>query len=508
MGRKRVVSDVKDEPGDLEKRRGQLLARLEELERLEAEYVAGNRIEFFKPIEPYQSKVLELIEQGKMVVTLQGGNGIGKTVMGSVVTGSACLGIHPWDKTDTRWGRSPVKVRVLCTDWEKHAAGVVVPKLKEWMPVGQYETHKNNLGIESQWRFGNSSELEIVTGKQDTRDLEGWEGDIVWADEPFSRDKFVALLRGLRKGKGLFLITMTAVSEPWILDDIVRNTHPSYASVTEIPMDANPYLTAEYKETFKASLKENEKIPRIYGGWINFIGLIWPSFKTDPHIIDDFRVPVDWPVTALIDWHISKPIAVGFYAVDNRDFHYVIDEIWRNGSAEEIADEIIRRKINNNWRMTEAFVDPLSKGDTAYVKNMGVEVKDSFTRLRDRLWTNGIELKVATKDKDSGIRNIEDMLKGVNGLPSLFFFRSLTNKIVDEGHIWEIQRWTYDEKTGKPRDENDHFMENLYRMTLTGTKYSDLRRTNNLRSETEFDLFKPNYGIREESQTEFNVWAR
>jgi len=107
--------------------------------------------------------------------------------------------------------------------------------------------------------------------------------------------------------------------------------------------------------------------------------------------------------------------------------------------------------------------------------------------MRERLWREGIELHVATKDKSSGILNIERMLNGVNGLPTLFFFSSL-NKINKEGHIWEIQRWTY--KDGKPKDENDHFMENLYRMSLTGIKYTVPRRRGmELKSETEFSVF-------------------
>jgi hypothetical protein len=36
-----------------------------------------------------------------------------------------------------------------------------------------------------------------------------------------------------------------------------------------------------------------------------------------------------------------------------------------------------------------------------------------------------------------------------------------------------MQRWIYDEN-GKPKKENDHFEENLYRFTLTGTKYESV----------------------------------
>lgn len=509
---------LKTKPLDPETKEARLEAlykRRAELDEQMAKYRDEHKIEFFKPIEPYQSKVLEHLHAGKKIIMLQGGNGIGKTVLGSVIVGSGCLGIQPWDKQETIWGRRPVKVRILCTDWEKHAKTVIVPKLQEWFPVGQYTTSKNNVGVESVFKFKNGSSIELMTNKEDTKDHEGWEGDIVWADEPPPRDKFVANLRGLRKSKkdlteddpemGVFLLTLTAVSEAWMLDEIVRNIHKNYASVTEIPMSANPYLSKDYQETFAASLKAKERMARIEGKWLNLVGLVWPSFNPEVHIIDPFDIPTDWPVVPLIDHHPSHPNALSYFAYDPFGRIFVIDETWGHMSAEQEGDDIIRHQIRNAWRIKDAFIDPLSKGDAAYVKNMGLEIRDTFSILKERLWHHGVELHVASKDRDSGLRNVEKMLEGPNKTPILFFFRSL-DKIQDEGHIWEIQRWTYDDNN-KPRDENDHFMGNIYRATLTGTVYTKPRRDGeNLKSQTEFDVFQPGYGIREESQTEFNVW--
>ncbi len=483
---------------DFEKKRellnfrlNRILEKKRDLAERDKIYRERNKIEFFKPIEPYQSKILEYIREGKKTIILQGANQIGKTVLGAVVVGSFCLGIQPWDKQETVFGRRPVKGRILCSDWEKHASTVIVPELRNWLPEGQYyQPKKNNVGVEYLWEFKTGSTLEIVTNKQDTRDQEGWKGDFVWADEPPERDKYIANKRGLIVSNGLFLLTMTAVSESWILDEIVLNTDPSFASVTEIPIRANPYLTEEGIHSFEIGLREDEKIPRIYGGWLNLVGLVWKSFRPDVHLIDDFRIPTDWPVVPMIDWHTKEPIAVGYYAFDPRGNVYVIDELWRNASPEEIGEDIIRKKRRDSLRITEAFIDPLSKGDLSYIKNMGIDgVRDTFNRLKDKLWYEGIELKVASKDKDSGIKNVEDMLKGLNGLPSLYFFRNALSRIEKEGHIWEIQRWTYDEH-GKPRDDCDHFMENLYRVTLTGTRYIAPRRDGEeLKSEIDFDIF-------------------
>ena len=490
-------------PEQYEARKQELLEEIAEIQRREEQYRKDNAIEFFEPW-PYQNRILDYIDIGKMVITLQGANGIGKSHLGGFILGSAGLGVRPWDGKPTRWGRNPVKMRVICSDWEKHADKVIVPKLHECFPKGTYTTSKNNVGVEAFWKFPDTgSTIEILTDKQDTRDHEGWEGDLVWADEPFSRDKFVANLRGLRKGKGLFLITLTMTSEFWIWDDIINNPDPAYARVIGITQNDAPHLDEEYKRTFAASLTEREKIARVYGGCMNLIDLVWPEFRLDPidgkisHIIDDFNVFTDWPVVPIIDYHPSAPQAIGYYAVDPHDRSYVIDEEWGpNWSPEMTADAIIRKKKQNAWRTKDVFIDPLSKGDTAYIKNRGIEIPDAFTVIEEKLWKDErIELHIASKDQASGIVNIRKILKDVNGLPMLFFFRSLIGKTEKEGHIWEIQRWTYGEN-GKPK-ENFHFMENLYRMTLTGIKYTvPVSERQELRYETDFSVFEESqYGV-------------
>ena len=520
MPRRTVVKKLEDDfieqlkkmsPEERAKVRAMEAAEVEKWRMEKEEYKNRNKIEFFKPIEPYQTKIIEHIHNKKKVILLAGGSGIGKTTLGAVIVGAACLGIQPWDKRvmPAPLDKPPIKARIICTDWEKHAETVIVPKLKEYLPYGQYTTAKNNIGVESVFTFKNKSSIELITNKQATVDHSGWEGDIIWGDEPFDRDKFIENLRGLRRppdkgGMGIFIMTMTAVKASWVLDDIVRNVDPSYACVTEIPQDANPYLSEDYKRIYRASMTEDEKVARVQGGWLNLVGLVLKGFNPEVHIIKPFQIPTDWPVVCMIDFHLKNPNAVSFYATDKREITYVIDEIWKNMVAEETADHIIRRKKVNGWRIDEVYIDPLSKGDTNYMKNVLNDVPvDTFTRIREKLYPHGIELKVASKDKDSGVKNLENMLVGVNGIPTLFFFNDL-NKIEKEGHIWEIQRWNYDED-GLPRKENDHFMENLYRMTLTGTKYKPFRATNNLKTEMDFDVFAPGYGIRE-SETEFNVW--
>lgn len=242
-------------------------------------------------------------------------------------------------------------------------------------------------------------------------------------------------------------------------------------------MDALTFAFQElHIHRFIKDLKDdNERMPRVFGIPKHLMGLIIKGYDKDIHVIDPFKVPTDWPVTPIIDLHLSTPQALSFFAVDPPGNHYVIDEIWEHLSPEQIADEIIRRKTSNAWDIDTAFIDPLSKGDSAYVKNRGMEVEDSFSIIERKLSEHSIQLISASKDKKSGILNITNWLCGINGKPTLFFFRSLqsaTDGIY--GTLFEITRWVYDED-GIPAKKDDHFMENLYRYTLAGVEYNGSR---------------------------------
>lgn len=242
-----------------------------------------------------------------------------------------------------------------------------------------------------------------------------------------------------------------------------------------VEMDAHTYASQSLKiYRFIRDLKDDtERIPRVFGKPKHLMGLILKEFNKDIHIIKAFKIPTDWIVTPFIDIHLNTPQAISFYAVDRHGINYVIDEIWEHLSPDEIADEIIRKKEQNTWYIDTAFIDPLSKGDSAYIRNReGVDVEDSFNIIANKLYQHDIKLIAASKDKKSGILNLTDRLIGVNKRPTLFFFDSLPSAARGVyGHLYEITHWVYDDD-GIPAKKDDHFMENLYRYTLAGIDWN------------------------------------
>jgi len=446
-----------------DERRAILEKKIRDLEEKIRSHAGARKIEDWVPWT-HQQKALDFVHAGKKVVLVQGANRIGKTVFGSCLVGSLCLGIEPWSGEPTIFGKIPIRARIIAVDWEHHAKEVIVPALKEWLPAGTYDTRKNNVGVETYWDFPETkSTIELMTHSQETRIHEGWKGHIVWSDEPLPKDKYTANKRGLIDYSGIFIMTMTALYEPWILDEIVLTQDKSTGLILEVPMRANPLLKEDDIQNFSRGLTEEELAVRVAGGWLQMVGRVLKTFDKERHVVPDFDAPTDWPVIAVIDIHLNKPQAVGFYGCDKYDRIFALEEIWDNMPPEKIGDEIVKRKYNYP-RMKEAFIDPLAKGDDQFVKNRA-NIEDTFTVISKKLAPYGIRLHVASKDKGSGIQNIKSRLEGANKMPTLFFQSRCVR------HIYEAFRWIYD-KEGNPQKENDHFMENLYRATLSGLHWT------------------------------------
>ena len=429
-----------------------------------------------------------------------------------------------WFRESSLGIKPPVKVILTGEDWKTHIGGTLVPELKKWAPVSWYKTKSNEQGVEYHWEWVNGSVLDIMCYSQADDLFESFRVQGVVMDEPPPKSKFTAMSRGLLLDGGKILMSLTPLKEAWILDEIVLSGRKDveiidglkitdnpdlynsdvgvlkemglddsgvaqffslllyFDPVKQIPVQDKGHKAEQFLEEnieeckwaligklkilkFIKDIDPDDVPPRVFGQFKSLVGRVLKQFDMNIHRIKPFEVPTDWPVSIMIDFHLSTPQAVSYWAVDPHNIHYCIAETWENLSADGIADDIIRNRKLHSWRIVHAWIDPLSKGDTAYMRNaLGTDIRDTFTILDERLAQIGVCLDVATKDKDSGIKNIQSWLKGPNGLPTCYVFETC------ERHLFEVQRWVFDDD-GKPIKENDHFMENWYRYTLTGAKY-------------------------------------
>lgn len=423
--------------------------------------------------------------------------------------------------------KPPVNLMLTGEDWKSHIGRSLVPEFKKWLPDGWYTTKKNEQGVDYYFEMFNKSTVTVMSYSQDDALFESFRIQGVLMDEPPPKSKYTAMSRGLMLDQGKTLLSLTPLKEAWILDEIVLSGRKDIAIVDNLSIVDNPDLyksdvdnlrlmglsPAQIGEFFDLLLYENAekktpvvdkgrgseryleslisvdkyqdigklKIlkfikdidpsdvpPRVFGQFKSLVGRVLKEFDLNIHRVKTFEVPTDWPVTVMIDFHLSTPQAISYWAVNRQDIHYCVREVWKNLSADEIADDIIKAEKAFGWNIQNVYIDPLSKGDTAYMRNMlGTNIRDTYSIIEEKLSEHGMTLHVASKDKDSGIKNIQTWLKGVNGLPTCYIFEDC------ERHFYEVSRWVFDDN-GKPaKDGFDHFMENWYRYTLTGAKYED-----------------------------------
>lgn len=283
-------------------------------------------------------------------------------------------------------------------------------------------------------------------------------------DEPPRREIRVANARGLIDRQGRELFCATLLKEAWIDREVIKaklddgRPDPSTFNVHgEIYANVGFGLTSQGVEDYAKKLTDEEKEARLKGIPSYMSGLIAKNFKRQRNVVEPFEIPTNWMVDIGIDTHPRKPHALLFIATDERNFRYMFHEIWEHGSGHDIGDWIIRVVKKRILRINRVICDPLAKGDSN-------NENTTYDKIAEKLFPYDIILETATKDKDSGIIEINNHLLGPNKMPSLFIFNSCLRSIM------EIEGWMYGED-GKPVKKDDDFMENLYRLLLLNTEY-------------------------------------
>jgi hypothetical protein len=290
--------------------------------------------------------------------------------------------------------------------------------------------------------------------------------------KPPKREIRVANARGLIDRQGRELFAMTLLKEAWVdrevikaVDDDGKPDRSVFSVDGDIGVNVGFGITQEGVNQFMKTLTDDEISARIHGKPSYMSGLVYHTFsrKFRPrgHLVERFPVPTDWIVDIGFDIHPRERQAVLFVATNEQNFRYGIEEIWEYGDGDAIADEVIRRIQRNAYRVGTVVIDPLSKS----TGEAQTDEDSTFHKIQRKLWQHDIPIQVASKDKNSGILTVKDHLLGPNNEPSIWFFDDLIRT------IYEIEGYMWDEKTGKPKDKDDHFMENLYRILLCDTHY-------------------------------------
>tara|TARA_B100000131_G_scaffold322712_2_gene377701 strand:- start:211 stop:1818 length:1608 start_codon:yes stop_codon:yes gene_type:complete len=431
------------------------------------------------------------------------GNRFGKSDMGAAEDCSWALGYRPFfDKGDPDQTRGipkrPTKGLIICQDWDKaqeiftaEEDGLGRGKLLKFLPdvrknpdkkaPGIVGFKKNSSGITQvkvRSMYGGISSIYLDTVKSfklDGMSQESSNWDWVHIDEPCPQSMWKAVSRGLVDAHGSAWFTCTPLRERWINDMFVpgRYSHvdEKEANVFQIngadrwimigSMHDNPHLSEGAKKEFIADLSKDEIATRIEGRPAHYQGVIYPQFQYDRHVIegvpkgwkDAFTPPRNWNVRLSIDPHPRKPHAVLFAAISPLGEVFIYHEIFEQLNFDELA-EAIRQHLGD--RVPES-----SPCDWMAFE----EPQDSNARcLADHLDDYDIPVHKAPRALSQGILETRQALAKKN------FIHVLPHM---DRFLYEIESYVWDHNKEKPVDNDDHMMENFYRLVMEGLDYND-----------------------------------
>ena len=439
---------------------------------------------------PLQKKVFDAIEKpAKRIVLMSGGNQIGKTLAETCICMAMMRGYWPWEDPkevglhiwEARNWKPPISIRWIGGAWEGHIQKVIIEKgLGELWP-SQWKTYtkKNNLGVVHIWKDTDTgNEVQIMSSNQNVKEFEGWTGHCVLFDEPAPREIWVACQRGLIANKGIAMMGATLLSEGWITSDIINKVDDkgqvdrsvSYFSA-DIYTNLGFGLDEEGIEAFKSQLSDAEREARI-DGVSTFMSSLCLKIDKDKNIIDRFVIPTHWMIDVAIDIGIAKPHDITYVATDEKGMKYLVFEDEVRGNGDAIRESIIVKENRYNLRINRVICDPLAKAD----KNNENSVWERIDTVLNR---HGHYLELGSKDKEDGIIAINNHLLTINGMPALFFFADCLKAIK------QCLNWVREADTQKPQKKDDDQPENLYRLMLLDTVWTEMEDENYV--ETELD---------------------
>lgn len=370
----------------------------------------------------------------------------------------------------------PTKQLIVCANWDKvdeiwtSALADRPGKIWQLLPKGWAKGYTNHAGVISEIHGKNGSLLEFMSVdafKKNRMVAESSDYDRVAFDEPGPEDLWKGLARGLVDRNGQADFALTALEEIWIFErfnDETTNPDGIKAFRDKFSFRAsmydNPHLTDQAIADFLQELTEDERACREAGIPLELSGLVYKEFNKQRHVLTE--VPDGWKEWHLpsrdcilyirIDTHPVKPHAVSFFAVGPAEIPVQCHEIYHACDADTLADE-----INAYVKSTGCFLGGVKVEPAAWIK----DPSNRTVSIAKILAAKGLYIRPASKDLSSGILAVKSALK--NNL-----FRITPNC---RRTLWEFSRYRYDPETGRPVDEEDHMMENLYRLILDRPRF-------------------------------------
>lgn len=256
----------------------------------------------------------------------------------------------------------------------------------------------------------------------------------------------------------------------------------------------NPVLNKQACIRILSKFPKEELIVRGKGHFLFLSGLVYKEYSDNTHLADYmsdwYEGPYknDYTLYVAIDPHPRSPHAVLFLVARRDGLLFVVDEIYKDCKAPELAKEILdkcRGKIPE-----VILIDPLANTPDPSSKSCL-----TYDLIDDGL-NNPMPIP-ASKNKAHGILKVREALSptGAQDKPLLYVTENCTRFRYEITHYaWD--EWRKDTRNIKgekqdPIKKDDHMMENLYRLILFGPEwkpqYNDMDSVSGLVDESSYN---------------------
>lgn len=218
---------------------------------------------------------------------ITGGNRSGKTTVGVLddiiqVTPRELVPerFHKWKRYDC-----PCYVRIVNPS-SKLQRTVIVPKLREWLPVallrdGSFDRSYSNQDASVQLQCG--CRIDLLSYEQELNKHGGAAMHRVHYDEEPPEDIREEGFMRIADFNGDEIFTMTPQEGlTWMYDDLILRADeiPDQIFHTTASMLDNPYLPQEARDRVLAMYADSPTAAaRIYGEWVHFAGMVFPAWR-------------------------------------------------------------------------------------------------------------------------------------------------------------------------------------------------------------------------------------
>jgi len=116
-------------------------------------------------------------------------------------------------------------------------------------------------------------------------------------------------------------------------------------------LNDNPHLSNSGYREMLMKLPEKDRLKLLDGRWDIVEGQFFTNWDPNRHIVEPFKIPLDWPRWRAMDWGKTRPYSVGWYTIDPDGVIYRYKELYGWGGEPNVgtseSPKMISKKIDD-----------------------------------------------------------------------------------------------------------------------------------------------------------------